>query len=116
MRRLPKFLRIAGVRHVVRVIDTLTHDSGHEDEDGNMWAHRAYGVYDPNAIDIRMDADNGSERNKVTLVHETFHAMFNLGNIAMDPEQEEEFCTRMAPMLLDFLRQNKGAVAYLQEN
>ena len=117
MRRLPKFLRIAGVKHEVLVVENLTHDDGaHEDEDGNLWAHRAYGVYDPNLLTLRFDAENGRERTKVTVLHETFHALFNLGNIQMHPEQEEEFCTRMAPLMLDFLRSNKGAVAYLQEN
>lgn len=115
MRRLPKFLRIGGFRLPVVVVDNLTFEvEGHGDED--VHAMRAYGLFDPNQLDISIDRANGIERTKGTLMHEVLHVAINVARLQMPHEDEEEFVSRMAPLMLDFLRQNKAAVSYLQEN
>lgn len=115
MRRLPSVVRIGGFRLPVIKVENLTFEvEGHGDED--VERHRAYGLFDPNQMDISLDPANGAERLKGTLVHEVLHVAINVARLQMPHEDEEEFVSRMAPLLLDFLRQNKAAVAYLQEN
>lgn len=94
--------------------DDLIHDNESGDEDDRF--HRAYGVYDPAGPIIWLDTASGPERMKATLVHESLHALINAAHMAMDPADEEEMVGRLAPIILDFIRVNRGAVAYLQEN
>ena len=110
MRRQPKFLRILGQRIAVTTVVGLTHEDEEDDH-----AHRAYGVFDPAEPSIAMDKDMGSERRKVTLVHEGLHAMLNTAKLD-SVEDEEELVGRLSPILLDFIRANRGAIAYLQES
>jgi hypothetical protein len=88
----------------------MHNDEGTEDENG----HRAYGVFDPSQPDIWLDKASGPERTKSTLVHESLHCMLSLAHIEV--EHEEELVSRLSPILLDFLRANRGAIAYLQES
>lgn len=110
MRQTPRFLRILGQRiRILSVVDLL-----HDDEDGEH-VHRAYGVFDPGDPVIWLDKASGIERRKVTLIHEGLHAMLNTAKID-EVGSEEELVGRLAPVLLDFIRANKGAIAYLQES
>lgn len=110
MRRLPKFVRVAGLKVGLLVLPQLMHDA----EDGSH-AHRAYGVYDPGQPIIWLDAASGPERRKTTLVHEVLHAAIDVTGIEMGAE-EEELVNRLAPIVFDFIRANRGAIAYLQES
>ena len=109
MRRLPKFVRIMGQRMLITVVPDLVHKGTGDEHD-----ERAYGVFYPDDPGIWLDKANGAERTKVTLVHECLHAMLNTSQFYDLPE--EEVVSRMAPLLLDFIRANRGAIAYLQEN
>lgn len=111
MRRLPKFLRIGGLKVGILVEHQLLHENPGDDH-----GHRAYGVFDPSIPLIWLDKDSGSERQKVTLVHEAMHVFLNTARLGMTPEQEEEFVGRVSPLVLDFIRANRGAIAYLQES
>lgn len=111
MRRLPKFLRIGGMKVGVLVLPQLVHEA----EDGTH-AHRAYGVFDPGAPLIWLDTESGPERRKATLVHETLHAILNTARMELAADDEEQMVGRMAPLVLDFIRTNRGAIAYLQES
>lgn len=109
MRRLPKFVRIAGLKVGVLRVEGLHHEGAHD-------THRAYGVYDPSQPIIWLDAASGPERTKVTLVHEVTHGLINTARLELDAEDEEKLVGRLAPLILDFIRANRGAVAYLQES
>lgn len=111
MRRLPKFVRVGGLKVGLLRIPQLLHDA----EDGTH-AHRAYGVFDPAEPLIWLDSASGPERQKVTLVHEVLHAIMNTARLNYTDDEEEQVVERLAPLVLDFIRANRGAVAYLQEN
>lgn len=108
-RRLPKFLRVSGMRIPVREEMGLEHQHEHG-------SFSAYGVYDPGIQSISLDMLMSPERRKVTLVHEALHAMLNASNIVLEEDDEEMLVGRMAPQLLNFLRSNESAILYLQED
>lgn len=114
MRRLPKFVRVGGLKVGIVKTHELMHDNGHEGTDDRY--HRAYGVYEPSGPIIWLDDVSGPERIKVTLVHESLHALVNTTHMQMDPEDEEVLVGRLAPLVLDFIRANRGAIAFLQES
>lgn len=113
MRRLPKYIRIMGQKVSVQGTKGLTVPV--TDAAGDEHDHNAYGVYLPGYPGIVLDTDFGPERVKVTLVHEVVHAILNAGRLDMG-EDEEEFVGRVSPLILDFIRSNRGAIAYLQES
>lgn len=103
-RPVPKFLRLLSAKVPVLRGKDLTHDGD-----------ACYGIYDTDALLIWLEESMTPERTKVTLVHETLHALIGVSNMAA-ATTEEEAVNRLAPLLLDFLRSNKAAVAYLQES
>ena len=107
-RRLPKQVRVLGMRIFVETQPELEFENEHGEP------HKAYGMFFPGYPGIVLNTDNGPERMKYTLVHEVLHAIVNQTNILT--EDEEALVSRMAPALLDFIRDNKAAVAYLQES
>jgi Zn-dependent peptidase ImmA (M78 family) len=114
VRRLPKFIRIAGLKHGIGKVRDLSIESDDGVSDSHL--HRCYGTFEPGGPLIWLDADNGPERDKATLVHEVLHAIVSTAHIDMDDETEETLVSRMAPLMLDFIRANRGAVLYLQES
>lgn len=114
-RRLPKFIRVLSTKVTVVAVDNLYHDNG-DPEDPHQF-HRAYGVYTPQMPVIQLDTLNGRERMKGTLLHEALHAMVDAAHIrGLDKEEEEVLVGRLSPILLDFIRSNRAAIAYLQES
>jgi hypothetical protein len=107
-RRLPKSIRIASHRIGIGKAENLHH---HDHNDGSV--AKAYAVSDLDDLFIWLDDQLGPERQKVSLLHEVLH--MGLGVARIDIDNEEEFVTKLAPMLFSFLRENKAAVAYLQE-
>jgi hypothetical protein len=114
MRRLPKFIRIAGLKHGIGKVRNLSiaADDGVADEH----LHRCYGTFEPGGPLIWLDAENGPERDKATLVHEVLHAVISTAHIDIDNDTEETLVSRMSPLVLDFIRANRGAIAFLQES
>lgn len=108
MRRLPKFIRVLGLKVA------LGQDWGLSYEDGGH-SHSAWGLYDGDAPRVWLAKEAGVERVKATLVHEALHAMLSIAHID-EVDGEEELVTRLAPILHDFIRSNRGAIAYLQES
>jgi hypothetical protein len=97
----------------VEVVDGLTHvDDALEGE----WDHEhaAYGVYYPNTSVIHLDSGNGRNRMKVTLMHESLHAMLDAAHVTVP--DEEDVVGILAPLLVDFIRGNRAATAYMQED
>lgn len=113
MRRTPKRFRVSGHMVEVRVVDHLTHDNGHDDPDMRFSA--AYGIYDPSEMAVYLTREMSVERQKNTLVHEALHAMLDIPHTNDNIETEEELVGKLATTLLDFIRQNKALVSYLQE-
>lgn len=105
MRRLPKVLRLLSARVPVEVEDNLTHNDG----------DACYGIFGNRELVIYLDRENSPERMKVTLLHEVLHALIGVANMA-EATTEEEAVNRLAPLVLNFIRENKAAVAYLQES
>jgi hypothetical protein len=112
MRRLPKQVRLLGQRITVGLVPELTHAA--EDEQGDLMYHAAYGIFSPQEPVIWLDSENGSERMKATFLHEVLHAAIDISHQSID--DEEVVVGMLAPLLLDFIRANKAAVAYLQES
>jgi Zn-dependent peptidase ImmA (M78 family) len=103
VRRTPRSVRLLGQRIGILRIANLQHEQ-----------HEAYGVFSPQEPIIWLDWGNGPERMKVTLMHEILHAALDTSHQTV-PE-EEDVVGILAPLLLDFLRNNKAVVAYLQES
>lgn len=105
MRRLPKTLRLLSARVEVALQPDLTHADGDS----------CYGIYDTDAMVIWLRLGDSRERQKVTLIHEALHAMIAAGAVR-DASDEEAAVTALAPLVLDFIRNNTGVIAYLQES
>jgi hypothetical protein len=102
-------VRVGGLKHGIGRVPHLTYQNGdHHDA--------AYGTFDPQKVLIWLDSDNGPEREKVTLVHEVLHAVISAARLEIEDEDEEKMVGRTAPILLDFIRSNRGAIAFLQES
>lgn len=53
------------------------------------------------------------DTERTTVVHEVLHACLHETGLTLNPEQEEEFITCLAPRLLEALQQNPTLVRYL---
>lgn len=111
-RRLPKVLRFLGQPMQVEVISHLIHVN--DEPESHDHEHMAYGVYTPQVNVIYLNAENGRNRMKVTLMHEALHAMLDAAHTTVP--HEEEVVGLLAPLLVDFIRANKAATAYMQED
>ncbi len=114
-RRLPKFIRVLGQRILITLEDEpVIHELSDE---GDHLDSRVYGLFKPEYPGIVLDRATGPERTKVTLVHESLHAMVNTSKFEFkNSDKEEELVGRLAPVLLDFIRSNVGVILYLQES
>ena len=82
-----------------------------------------YGAFSGWGPLIELDADKadkpmGHEKIRSTLLHETLHAMLELGGLCsmFEDEAEESFISRFGPLLLAFVRDNPNVIFYLQES
>jgi Zn-dependent peptidase ImmA (M78 family) len=108
-RRLPKVIRLLTQKvEVIAIADLSMADA--EDE---THVHDLYGLFEPQTLRIFLDKDQAADRMRETFAHECIHAMLNVAH--MEFEEEEEVVKRLAPVLLAFLRENRGPIAYLQE-
>jgi len=105
MRALPRSTRVLGQVIPVTSVPGLTHGD-----------EQCHGLYSPEGPSIRINRDDGNERRRSTLMHESLHAMFNAAALSACPaDNEEEMVTRLAPILLSWLRENRLVVEYLKE-
>jgi hypothetical protein len=112
LRRLPRSIRILGHRVGVVQVENLTYTVHVDGADDHH--HDAWGLYEEYGPIITLDSLAGPERKKVTLIHETLHAAMSIAHID-EATSEEQLVTRLAPVLFDIIRNNKGLVSYLQE-
>lgn len=109
MRRLPRSVRILTQKVDVERVAHI--DLG--DMDGHEEGDAAYGVYDADQPRIIISDGQGPDRQKHTFMHENLHLMFDIARLC-GPE-EEEIVGKLAPIMLSWLRENRGTVAFLQE-
>jgi Zn-dependent peptidase ImmA (M78 family) len=73
-----------------------------------------YGICDKDRTEIHLDPDQSEIRLRLSLVHELLHALSDLGDLRdMDSVAEEERVVRMAPVLLQVIRENPKLLEYL---
>lgn len=108
-RRTPRVLRLLTQRVTVEVVDGL-HG---EVEDDPEHSHALYGAFQPRDLLILLDRNQVPDRMRETLAHEILHALLNAAHLEFD--DDERVVTGLSPVLLSFLRENPGAIAYLQE-
>ena len=76
-----------------------------------------YGETQIDRCEIRLAGKQGPSQLRETLLHESLHAMTSLAGLRVEwGEDRDESCvTRLAPILLDFLRRNPRVVEFLVE-
>jgi hypothetical protein len=104
-------MQVEVVSHLVHVGEA---PDGHPEPELWQHEHMAYGVYTPQETTIYLNAENGRNRQKVTLMHESLHAMLDAAHCTIP--HEEDVVGMLAPLLVDFIRANKAATAYMQED
>lgn len=73
-----------------------------------------YGICDKDRTEIHIDPDQSDVRLRLSLLHELLHALSDLGDLKdADSVAEEERVVRMAPVLLQLLRDNPKLLDYL---
>ena len=76
-----------------------------------------YGETQIDRCEIRLAAKQGPSQRRETFLHECMHGTTSLAGLRVEwGEDRDESCvTRLAPILLDFLRRNPRAVEFLVE-
>lgn len=111
MKRLPSAVRLLTTRIRVEKVAHIdisdSHGAGAE----------ALGLYESDSNLIVMAQGQPADRERTTFLHENLHAMWDYAGLDRDQDfgVEEEFISRLSPVLLSWLRENRGVVAYLQE-
>ena len=116
MRLLPRKVTILSQTVHIRRVKNLKVVVG----DGKL--SDCWGAYQESGPYIELDQSPsnpmGHEKLRLTLVHETVHAMnqiSGLDSMFEDGEVEERFTRRFSPLFLAFIRDNPNVVAFLQE-
>ncbi|MFZ4431667.1 MAG: hypothetical protein ACOYOQ_00570 [Microthrixaceae bacterium] len=71
-----------------------------------------YGACDKSHHVISLHPNQSGDRLRATLLHEVIHALCDVAAVD-DDKAEEAVATRLAPLLLDVLRDNPRLVEYL---
>lgn len=105
----PKFLQIGARRYTVRVDRAELNALAVELRTG------LYGVTDNEKMRITLAPSNSAVRQVETFMHEWLHTLCDLTGLNKDvgDELEEKFVTALAPALVDAMRRNPDAVAYV---
>lgn len=105
MKALPRTIRLLGQVISIVSVPNLSHDN-----------EGCHGLYEPDLPRISINRGDGNERKRATLTHESLHAMFNAGALSAAPaDDEEELVSRLAPILLSWVRENRAVIEYLTE-
>lgn len=116
MRLLPRKLTILSQAVSIKRVRNLKVVVG----DGKL--SDCWGAYEESGPYIELDQSPsrpmGHEKLRLTLIHETVHAMnqiSGLDSMFTDGDCEENFTRRFSPLFLAFIRDNPNVVAFLQE-
>jgi hypothetical protein len=84
----------------------------HEDSNGHRM--EAWGLWDADSQTILMRKGQAPDRERTTFLHENLHALVSFGGLDVC-QNEEDMVTRLAPLMLCWMRENPRALAYLTE-
>ena len=115
---MPKRLRILGIPFTVKQVHGLTTEAEHVVT--SDWVHEGtvvslLGSTHVDDQSIKIEVNVGPDIQRKTLLHESLHAMFALtaAGADLDDAAEERIVKRLAPVLLQFLRDNRSVYSYL---
>ena len=117
--RMPTRTRIMGQVFKVRQTKTLTvhlHETsigeGTEDKETTI---DLLGMTDNDMQEVFLYTEQGPDKMRETFLHEHLHAMLTLAGISdqADAEVEERIVKRLAPIMLQFLRDNPNVYTFL---
>lgn len=103
----PKKLKIQNIKYNIREVKNLTdidHKTG-ETLKFNGWCDAQKG-------DIALEKDMTFEHQQLTLSHEVLHGMLHMTH-HRTKKYEESLCIDLAPILIDFIRDNPAVLKYL---
>lgn len=107
--RLPSTITLMTQRIRVRKTDRIETES----VSGKMEVF--YGLFQPDGPSILIAEGIGADRERQTFVHENLHLMLEIGGLADAYDSDEKLVTRLAPILLSWLRENPKAIEYLTD-
>lgn len=89
-------------------------------DDQRAYEHGAHAVCFPEAQEIVLRSNRGPDTLANDVLHETLHACFDVALLDSDTlkaaaDAEEEAVSRLAPVLLQLLRDNPRLVSYLAD-
>jgi len=118
----PRRTRVLGQTFTVGLVSNLRVPNGEfENPEINEDAAKLIGVNgvcDSDQQVIWLERHAGHDGQRATFLHEHLHAIFAIAGMRADlltAETEERVVKCLAPMLLDFLRANPKAIAYMLE-
>lgn len=110
MRRLPKVVHLLTQRVTVHKTDRIEYVP----KDGGK-TEVYYGLFQPDGPTIHVATGMGPDKERQTFVHENLHLMLEVAGLADAYDSDEKLVTRLAPVLLSWIRENRAVMAYLQE-
>jgi hypothetical protein len=108
--RQRKDLQVTAGSVISTVIDVNSGEVMHEHDAVNV-----LGLTDPDVSLILLESEMGNDRFKVTLVHETLHAIFAEAGLRdlLAPDAEESIVKRVSPILYQVLKDNPRVYTFL---
>jgi hypothetical protein len=106
---MPTRTRVLGQRFTVALHKDLAFDHPEQGVVGCL------GICDADAQHIAIDPDQSADRLRETYLHEHIHAMLSLAGMrdTLGSSREERVVKRLAPILLQFLRDNPAVYSFL---
>lgn len=75
----------------------------------------AVGLTIPDALEIHISNALSPDRERATLLHEIIHACADLADLG-DTSSEEDWASRLGPLLLQVMRDNPRLIAWVLED
>lgn len=72
-----------------------------------------YGVTNHPNLTITLNPEQADGQLRDTVLHEVLHTVTTIASLELSGKEEEEFVSRISPILLDVLRRNPALVEYL---
>lgn len=92
---------------------TLTCSQAAIDRGSVSLQSRCAGYTQHHTLTMALEPELAPDYAAETVLHEVLHAVNHVMGLGEGKYSDEEFCKRVAPMLLDTLRRNPQLVAYL---
>lgn len=102
MKQLPKKIKVGPYNYDIKKVPNLRSEKGEE----------LHGYCRYAEVDILIDAGSPRQKEKVIVMHESLHALFELAGIKS--EHEEGIVTALAPLLVEFYNENPKLMEYFK--